>query len=201
MRAAPGDDAVLFLPWSPIIVPEVSLPSFLNIAREPEKADAIFVFAGREERKRFGLKLFEADYAPRLILSVARFEWRRFRDLELWSDGGLLEMVPTIDAAERHFFVHVERNRVRCEKVHKGHFGTMSEAQALSAVAEQSKLSKILLVSSAEHLPRCVLAMHAALTTECHVVPVASESTGGPLGRELLKLAGYSVFSLQKLLE
>ena len=45
----------------------MELPSFLNIAREPEKADAIFVFAGREERKRFGVELFKAEYAPRLI--------------------------------------------------------------------------------------------------------------------------------------
>jgi hypothetical protein len=29
-----------------------SLMAFLNIAQEPVKADAIFVFAGREERKR-----------------------------------------------------------------------------------------------------------------------------------------------------
>lgn len=179
----------------------MSLPSFLNIAREPEKADAIFVFAGREERKRFGLKLFEAEYAPRIILSVARFEWRRFPDLELWSDGGLTEMVPTIEAAERHFFVHVEAGRVRCESIHKGHFGTLSEAQALSTVIAQSKLSKILIVSSPEHLRRCVIALNATLTTECDVVPVASESMGEPVGRELLKLAGYSVFSLQRYLE
>jgi uncharacterized SAM-binding protein YcdF (DUF218 family) len=176
------------------------LPSFLNIAREPEPADAIFVFAGREERKRFGLELFRAGYAPRLILSVGRFEWRRFQDLGLWSDGGLVDMVQTIEAAQRHFFVHVERERVRCESVHKGQLGTMSEARALATVVARTPLASVLLVSSPEHLPRCVLSLRTVLTTECAIVPVASTSAGEPLGREMLKLAGYGVFSLQKFL-
>lgn len=178
----------------------MSLPSFLNIAREPEKADAIFVFAGREERKRFGLELFQAGWAPRLILSVARFEWRRFRDLGLWSDGGLVEMVPTIEAPERHFFVDVERERVQCQWVQTGRFGTLSEARALASVVAQSELTKVLVVSSAEHLPRCLLALRTVLTTDCELVPVASHSSGEPLGVEIVKLAGYGVFSLHKFL-
>ena len=55
--------------------------AFLDIAQAPEKADAIFVFAGREERKRLGVELFRSGYTPRLILSVARFEWRHFETL------------------------------------------------------------------------------------------------------------------------
>src|SRR5262245_11773192 len=45
--------------------------------------DAIFVFAGRESRKRFGVRLYREGRAPRLLLSVGRFEWRRFADLSL----------------------------------------------------------------------------------------------------------------------
>ena len=115
----------------------MALPSFLaflDVAQEPEKADAIFVFAGREERKRLGIELFRSGYAPRLILSVARFEWRRFETLGLWTDGGLVDMVQTIQAPERHFFVHIERDRARCDRVHKGPLGTMSEARALATV-------------------------------------------------------------------
>ena len=41
-----------------------SFKAFLDIAQEPEKADAIFVFAGREERKRLGIELFRAELAP-----------------------------------------------------------------------------------------------------------------------------------------
>lgn len=181
----------------------MSLPSFLNIAREPEKADAIFVFAGREARKRFGLELFRAGYAPRLILSVARFEWRRFRDLGLWSDGGLVEMVETIEAPKRHFFVEVEPERIRCHAVHKGRFGTLSEAQALASLIDQrgpKAIDKVLLVSSPEHLPRCLLALRTVLTTDCELIPVASPAAGEPLGLEIVKLAGYGVFSLQKFL-
>lgn len=178
----------------------MSLPSFLNIGREPQPADAIFVFAGRDDRKRVGLELFQSGFAPRLVLSVGRFEWRRFRELGLWSDGGLVEMVETIEAPERHFFVHVEKDRVQCEWVRKGRFGTLSEARALAQVIDRAGLRSILIVSSPEHLPRCVLALRTVAPAECAVIPVASAPSGEPLSREVVKIAGYGVFALQKFL-
>src|ERR1035441_3224688 len=39
-----------------------------------EAVDLIFVMAGRMERKQYGLELYRAGIAPRLILSVGRFE-------------------------------------------------------------------------------------------------------------------------------
>jgi uncharacterized SAM-binding protein YcdF (DUF218 family) len=174
----------------------VELPSFLNLGREPEKAHAIFVFAGREERKRKGVELFNAGYAPRLILSVGRFEWRRFDALGLWSDGGLADMVPTIEAPERHFFVHVERDRARCDAVDKGPLGTMTEARALAAVIDEDGLESVLVVSSPEHLPRCLVALSNFVAPGCRLIPVASDASDEPLGSELAKLAGYTVAAL-----
>ncbi|GMR24714.1 MAG: hypothetical protein BMS9Abin37_3306 [Acidobacteriota bacterium] len=170
--------------------------AFLDIAREPEKADAIFVFAGREERKRLGVELFRSEYAPRLILSVGRFEWRRFEALGLWSDGGLVDMVQTIEAPERHFFVHVERDRARCEHVHKGRLGTMTEARALAAVIDEAELRSVLIVSSPEHLPRCLLALRTVVTPACKLIPVASAASNEPIARELAKLAGYGIVAI-----
>lgn len=174
----------------------MELPSFLDISQAPEKADAIFVFAGREERKHKGVELFDAGYAPRLILSVARFEWRRFGALGLWSDGGLADLVPTIDAPERHFFVHIERERASCDAVEKGPFGTMTEARALADVIEEKRLQSVLVVSSPEHLPRCMLALKTFVPAERRLIPVASAPSDEPLAAELAKLAGYGLAAL-----
>lgn len=181
----------------------MAFKAFLDIAQEPEEADAIFVFAGREERKRLGIKLFRAELAPRLILSVARFEWRRFEALGLWSDGGLVDMVQTIEAPERHFFVHVERERVRCEHVHRGRLGTMTEARALAKVIDEAELSSVMIVSSPEHLPRCVLALSTVVAPGCKLIPVASAPSNDPpleKARELVKLAGYGIAAIPVLL-
>jgi len=174
----------------------VELLTFLDIARDPENADAIFVFAGREERKQRGIELFDAGYAPRLILSVARFEWRRFDALGLWSDGGLGEMVSTIDPPDRHFFVHIQRDRASCDAIDRGPLGTLTEARALAAVIEEEGLESVLVVSSPEHLPRCMVALRTFVPSSCRLVPVASAPSDEPLGPELAKLAGYGIAAL-----
>ena len=178
----------------------IAFLAFLDVAQEPEKADAIFVFAGREERKRLGIELFRSGYAPRLILSVARFEWRRFEALGLWSDGGLVDMVQTIPASDRHFFVHLERDRASCDPVHKGPLGTMSEARALATVIDEAELRSVLIVSSPEHLPRCLVALRTVVTPACRLIPVPSVSSNEPprleVARELAKLAGYGIAAI-----
>ena len=175
----------------------IAFLAFLDVAQAPEKADAIFVFAGREERKRLGIELFRSGYAPRLILSVARFEWRRFEALGLWSDGGLVDMVQTIPASDRHFFVRLERDRARCDPVHKGPLGTMSEARALATVIDEAELRSVLIVSSPEHLPRCLVALRTVVTPACRLIPIPSVSSHEPprleVARELAKLAGYGI--------
>jgi uncharacterized SAM-binding protein YcdF (DUF218 family) len=167
---------------------------------ELEKADAIFVFAGRESRKRLGVRLFRDGLAPRLILSVGRFEWRRFPKLGLPGDGGLVELVEATDPPKRHFFVHVERDRITCERVVCGRLGTWSEARALAGVIGRERISKLLVVSHPEHLPRCVLSLEAFLPVSSRVVlvPIPCEETerrsfelrSSRLG-ELVKYAGY----------
>jgi len=49
-----------------------SFKAFLDIAQEPEKADAIFVFAGREERKRLGIELFRAELTGYAVAAIFR---------------------------------------------------------------------------------------------------------------------------------
>lgn len=78
---------------------------FLSYGEPPRKADCIFVLAGREERKRYGIDLWKTHWAPELILSVGRFEWRRFYALGLPGDGGLRGLVDNTPPVARHFFV------------------------------------------------------------------------------------------------
>jgi hypothetical protein len=60
-----------------------SLYDFLDVGKSPRPADCIFVLAGKEERKAYGIKMWRFGYASQLILSVGRFEWRKFGELGL----------------------------------------------------------------------------------------------------------------------
>src|SRR5512139_2962770 len=82
-----------------------SVYDFLDVGKSPRPADCIFVLAGKQERKTYGIKMWHFGYAARLILSVGRFEWRKFGELGLDSDGGLEASVEQIPAKKRHFFI------------------------------------------------------------------------------------------------
>ena len=170
---------------------------------EPEphdSADAIFVFAWREARKKLGVQLFREGRAPLLILSVGRFEWRKFASLGLPGDGGLLEMVPLIEPRERHFFVRIGPEGAMCDRIARGKLGTWTEARALAGLIERERWAKVLVVSSRAHLPRCLLSLRAFLSFPCAVVPVACEDAEGSeecraaLG-ELAKFSGYTILA------
>jgi hypothetical protein len=160
------------------------------------KADLIFVFAGRESRKRFGIELYRNGVAPRIILSVGRFEWRRFPELGLPSDGGLVEKVQTIEPQKRHFFVDVSPDGVRCEHVRRGRLGTWSEAVALARIVESERIQRLLLVSHRMHLRRCLVSLGALLPSFTNVYTEAcpDDETGGRL-LEGAKLAAYTVIA------
>lgn len=172
------------------------LASFLDISRQPEKSDCIFVFAGREERKRLGVELYREGFAPRLILSVGRFEWRRFRELGLPSDGGLVAMVQTIAPEDRHFFVELSSDHTSCRWLPPGRYGTLTEARGLAAVLETRDIAKLTVVSSGEHLRRCVLSMRRFLPDDRELIPVSSGLGESAASIELFKLTGYGILSV-----
>jgi uncharacterized SAM-binding protein YcdF (DUF218 family) len=162
----------------------------------PPKADLIFVFAGRESRKRFGVELYREGVAPRLILSVGRFEWRRFPALGLPGDGGLVEKVQAIEPSKRHFFVDVSPDRARCEHVRRGRLGTWSEARALARVADSERIENLLIVSGRLHLRRCLVSLRTLLPsfTTVYAVPSPEEETSGRQ-LEAAKLLAYAVIA------
>jgi hypothetical protein len=158
-------------------------------------ADAIFVFAGRESRKRFGVRLFREGVSPRLVLSVGRFEWRRFGSLHLPHDGGLVDLVSETEPRARHFFVDVRADRVACERVPTGLLGTWSESRALGSFVEREGIERLVVVSHRQHLKRCLLGLRLCLPGSCSILAAASPSgeTEEPRGRmmESFKLLSY----------
>ena len=155
---------------------------FLNVGRSPERVDCIFVFAGRFERKVYGLDLYQQGYAKRIVFSVGRFEWRRFPELGLDQDGGLAGLVEKTAPRKRHFFVDREEAETRCFLIRKGLLGTLSEGAALSRFIAGEDIKSLLIVSSAFHLRRAVETVRRYCSdASVRIVPVAANdrhSTG-----------------------
>ncbi len=139
-----------------------SIYDFLDVGKSPRPADCIFVLAGKQERKTYGIKMWRFGYAPQLILSVGRFELRHFGELNLESDGGLESLVNQTPAQKRHFLVRLDRQDAFCTPVPTGHFGTRSEARALAEYVRDMSVRSLLVVSSPAHLRRVELAFRRA---------------------------------------
>ena len=124
--------------------------------------DCIFVLAGKQNRKIYGLDLWRRGCAPQLILSVGRFEWRRFYDLGLESDGGLKSLVDQTPPEKRHFFVRLTPDGASSMLIHCHRFGTRSEAQALAELFRTNGPESLLVVSSPLHMKRVALSFRRA---------------------------------------
>lgn len=122
---------------------------------EVDAADAIFVLAGRPERKAYGLTLWRSGRAPALVLSVGRFEWRGIPEIGLPDgDGGLRALVDQTPPARRHFFLVLDGEGCRAEWIRPGRFGTRTEARAFAALAAQRRWRSVLAVTTAGHTRR-----------------------------------------------
>lgn len=136
--------------------------NYLDTGKAPRRSDAVFVLAGRPERKTFGLKLWRIGYADRLILSFSGSECRDFADLDLESDGGMAAFAGKIAEKKRHFLLQLNQRETRCSPVPKGIFGTRSEARALATYLRNSDIRSLLVVSSPLHLRRAALTFRRA---------------------------------------
>jgi uncharacterized SAM-binding protein YcdF (DUF218 family) len=159
---------------------EQQIYSFLDVGRSPQSADCIFVLAGKQDRKIVGVKMWHSGYATQLILSIDRFEWRKFKDLGLGLDGGLESLVAQTPPRQRHFFVHMNCERSVCTLVHKGYFGTHSEALALQKYLRELPVRSLLVVSSPLHMRRVALSFRRAFRkSDIHLRFVAVQEKPG----------------------
>jgi hypothetical protein len=134
------------------------ISNFLNIAEPPRKVETIFVLAGKEIRKAHGIKLWNQGYAPELILSVGRFEWRKFYNLGLPNDGGLLRLVKSTPPEKRHFFVRFRSHHAEAHLIPILRYGTITEAQALSQLLHSNPPASLMVLSTPTHLRRAAVA-------------------------------------------
>jgi DUF218 domain len=119
----------------------------------PQPSDVIFVLAGRPERKVYGLELFHQGIAPRLILSVGRFEVRRMDHLG-FQHLNLRELTSRLPPGERHFFIDIVGDSQRVIVRSDAGSGTYAELRSLSRYLEPDRVNSLLLVSTSVHLGR-----------------------------------------------
>jgi len=113
----------------------------------------IFVLAGRRERKVYGLQLFHEGIAPRLILSVGRFEVRKMDHLG-FQRLNLRELTSRLPPGERHFFIDIVGDSPLVTARGDAGQGTYAELLALSRYLEPDRVNSLLLVSTSVHLGR-----------------------------------------------
>jgi hypothetical protein len=126
---------------------------YLIIRDAPAPSDAIFVLAGRPERKVYGLRLFEEGLAPRLILSVGRFEVRKMAQLG-FQDLNLRELAAQLPPARRHFFIDLSLGVRRVFPAAIERTGTRGELAALAVSLSKDTVRSLTLVSTSIHLRR-----------------------------------------------
>ena len=131
----------------------------LDRSTPPERCDALFAFAGRPERARVAVELWRAGTAPVLVLSVGRFEWRRFPELGLPSDGRLHDLVLRTPPSRRHFLVAIDAAGARAEWMPQGRLGTLAEARAFVRLARERGWRSVQAVTTAAHSRRGLLAL------------------------------------------
>src|SRR5579864_1732418 len=124
------------------------LYDWLSPADNPGQGEVIFVLAGRQSRKLYALELFRQGAAGTLLMSVGRFEIRKFAQLSLPADINLQRIASATPPSLRHYFVSFHDGNAGVELVSSGRFGTLSEIQALARWLQARPQTGILLVVS-----------------------------------------------------
>jgi uncharacterized SAM-binding protein YcdF (DUF218 family) len=138
------------------------------------KADLIFVLAGVGARKAYGLRLYDLRRAPRILLSVGRFEIRKFSQWETPVTVDLVPIASAVTPSERHYFVLFADGEVRIEKISKGRFGTWSEIACLDQVVRNwLDVASIIIVSNSYHMKRIRICCRALLPRRLQIQFVA----------------------------
>lgn len=173
----------------------------------PRPADVIVVLAGRMDRKRYGMDLYMAGLAPRLLLSVGRFEVSRMSPIHADAARELVALRDRIPPHDRHFFCEFSDQGMRIEQAHLRRWSTYGEALGITGYLQRTMPKRVMMVSTDIHLRRAALALEHCFRgrqPELLYCPVPPEYTDMascnwwkyPAHRrfvfqETLKLAGY----------
>jgi uncharacterized SAM-binding protein YcdF (DUF218 family) len=172
-----------------------------------QPVDLVFVLAGRLERKAYGLELYRAGGAPRLLLSVGRFEVSKMPAVDFEGAAELIAERDRTAPGERHFFCELSAAGVHIETVRLRKWNTYGEMLGLRAYLERDMPRSVMIVSTDVHLRRAALAFERVFRdtpVEARYCPVSPGNSSvrkerwwtRPADRkfvvkEIVKLAGY----------
>lgn len=155
------------------------LYDWLSPTDPADSGDLIFVLAGRQSRKLYALELFRQGVGKDLLLSVGRFEIRRFAQLSWPAEIDLAGVAASTPAAMRHYFVSLESGKSEMELISRGRFGTLSEIHALAAwLQKRPHIHSLVIVSSGPHLRRVRACCRALLPGRLELRFLAAPNDG-----------------------
>lgn len=182
------------------------LSDFLVLNDTPESSDLIFVLAGRPERKSYGLGLYREGLAPRLILSVGRYEVRQPAYLGLACGPQVIALARATPPDQRHFFIDMQGESEQLVAAGLQPRGTFPELRRLADYLAGAPIHSITLVSTGIHLRRvrfCCRRIPFFSDKQLHYLAVPENMSSFPgdwwkhrkgwryVATEYAKLAGY----------
>lgn len=130
-----------------------SICDFLSTEGPVTPCDLIFVLAGLPERKSYGLELFQQGVAPRLVLSVSRFDVRH--TAALLSEGEeLIRLRDQTSPEKRHFWIEFQDGRSTISQAAVKRTGTFGELNAIGDYLALKPPATIAFISTSIHLRR-----------------------------------------------
>ena len=167
-----------------------------------QPVDVIVVLAGRMDRKLYGLELYNSRIAPRLALSVGRFEVSRMRSFGLERYDDLVALRDATPPEERHFLMVLGESGTHIQKLRLPRWSTYGEALGLRVFVQNQGVRRVMVVSTGIHLKRTALAFKAAFRgTDFEFIycPVPARAQlrqpgFGYIAQEYFKTIGYALF-------
>jgi hypothetical protein len=138
--------------------------------------DVVFVLAGLPERKTYGLELLREGITNRLVLSVGRFEVRKFAATPL-GDPTMIGYSRSLPAGERHFFVEITATGATWTPARLNGLGTFAELRGFARLLPEAGL-RVGIVSTSIHMRRvhlCCRHIGRLRRSEIRYYPVPEE--------------------------
>lgn len=123
----------------------------------PEVVDLIFVIAGRMDRKQYGIELYRAGFARRLLLSIGRFEVSKMPALDFSAPDELIRLRNRTAPGERHFFCVMDSSGIKIDKISLRRWNTYGELLGLREWLTCHEVRSLIIVSTDIHLQRIAM--------------------------------------------
>lgn len=140
------------LPWWHY--PLYRLYASLTKSDSIKPVDLIFVLAGRMERKSYGLEFYRAGVAPRLLLSIGRFEVSKMHAVHSAISAELVAQRDRTAPIDRHFFAAIGIGGTRIDRAKLDRWNTYGELVGLRKFLGRDIPRRVMVVSTDVHLRR-----------------------------------------------